>query len=129
MQMRCWQVYFVLAIAVLCSTSCASLTAGRAERIRDAVAAAVDQVQLGMSQTEVASLLGEPHMKRRIRLSTGYEFWDYRYEDLARRQGAIGRPPLVWLDPRYYLLKESLRFDGSISVMFVNGLVVGVSEL
>lgn len=127
----CWRAnaMFALVSLLIFSAACSSVTSRRAQHVRNGVAAAVEQVQLGMSQAEVLSLMGEPQLKRAVRLKTSYEVWDYRSEDVAMRQGILKRRPWVWLDPRYYLLKENLRYDMRISITFVQGQVVHVSMI
>ena len=120
---------FALVGLLVFSAACSSVASRRAQHVREGVAAAVEQVQLGMGQAEVLSVMGDPHLKRRVRLRTSYEVWDYRSEDVAMRQGILKRRPWVWLDPRYYLLREDLRYEIRISITFVQGQVVHVSVI
>jgi outer membrane protein assembly factor BamE (lipoprotein component of BamABCDE complex) len=120
---------FALVSLLIFGAACSSVASRRAQHVRDGVTEAVEQVQLGMSRADVLSLMGEPQLKRAVRLKTNYEVWDYRSEDVAMRQGILERRPWVWLDPRYYVLKENLRYDIRISITFVQGQVVHVSMI
>ena len=120
---------FALVSLLILTAACSSLSRRSAQEVQDGVATAVEQIQLGMSRAEVLSLMGEPHMKRRVYLETSFEVWDYRSEDLARHQGILKGPPWVWFDPRYYFLKENMRYEGLVTVTFVRGRVVHVSPI
>jgi len=120
-------VILVLVGLLSLSASCAPLSQRSAQRVQGEMKAAFEQIQAGMSQEEVLTLMGEPHLKRTVLLETSFEVWDYRSEDVARRRGILRRPPLVWLDPRYYFLKENVRYESRVSITFVQGRVVDVS--
>ena len=62
------EVMFALVGLLVLSAACSSVASRRAQHVQEGVAAAVEQIQLGMSQAEVLSVMGEPHLKRSVRL-------------------------------------------------------------